>query len=173
MPSLYSLTADIVELEHILEQIEEQGEDWEGSMQDITTFLLEPKEEQLAEKIDNYVSYYRNLTATAEAQRAEGKHLYEMARMTENRAERLKEAAKDASQQLGRNKLQGNTRSITVSESKRPAIEILDIRDIPAMFKEQVWEWKVDKKAITEHVMDTGEIVDGIEVRKVKTVTFR
>jgi len=172
MPSLYELTEDIQRLEGLLEEVEELNGMQEGSAGYLGGYLV-ADEAQLAQKIDAYVAVYRDYQSRAQAQRAEGKHLYDMAKANENAMERLKEAVKYASHQLGRSKLQGNTRSITISESSRPAIEILDVRDVPAEFKEQVWEWKVDKKAITEHVMDTGEIVRGTEVRKVKTVTFR
>jgi len=173
MTSLYHITTSITELEHVLEQIEEQGETYEGSSEDIAQFLLAPKEEELAEKVDNYVSYCRSLKATAKMQREEARHLYDMAKANENRVERLKEAAKWAAQQLERKKLQGNTRTITISTPKRPAIDVMDIALIPVAYKEQVFDWKIDKKGIVEHLMETGEVFEGIEYRKVTKVLMR
>ena len=54
---------------------------------------------------------------------------------------------------------------------ERP-IDILSEDDIPTEFKEQVVSWKIDKKAITEHVMATGEIPPGVETRQITTVRF-
>jgi len=169
MPSLFTTVSDIQELEHILDQ----EETIEGSHEAIAEFLLEPKEELLAEKIDSYVIYVRDLEATVKAQETEAKHLRNIAKANKNKIKRLKEAAQWASEMLGRKKLKGNTRTITVSESNRPAIDILDVRDIPADFKEQVFEWKVDKKSIVEHLMETGEVVSGVEARKVTRVMMR
>ena len=173
MPSLCHITTSITEFEHVLEQIEEQGETYEGSSEDIAQFLLAPKEEELAEKVDNYVSYCRSLKATAKMQREEARHLYDMAKANENRVERLKEAAKWAAQQLERKKLQGNTRTITVSIRKTPAIEVTDVALVPTAYKEQVFTWKVNKKQIVKHLMETGEVFDGIEYRKVTKVLMR
>lgn len=169
MPSLYTLTSDIIWLEHVLEQ----EETIEGSHEDIAEFLLEPKEEGLADKIDSYVAYARDLEATAKMQEKEVKHLKGMAKANKNKAKRLKEAAKWAAEQLGRNKLQGNTRTITISEVKKPAIEVIDVALVPTEYKEQVFEWKVDKKGIADHLMETGELVSGVEARKVTRVLMR
>jgi hypothetical protein len=167
MPSLYNITTDILELEGALDR----SEDTESS-----DFLLEhllTHQERLAEKIDNYVAYYRDLKGKAELQKAEAKHLREMAQANENRADRLKQAAQDAAKMLGKKKLEGNSRSITVSENSRPAIDITDEETVPEQFKEQVVSWKIDKGAIADWVMKSGEAVSGVSVRKVVTVRFR
>uniref|UniRef100_A0A6M3X8K1 Host-nuclease inhibitor protein n=1 Tax=viral metagenome TaxID=1070528 RepID=A0A6M3X8K1_9ZZZZ len=173
MTSLYGITTDILELERMLERLEEEGEVYEGASDDMAQFLVAPKEEELASKIDAYVQVVRGREASIKARKAEIQHLQKMNGAEANAVDRLKEAVKDASQQLGRPKLKGHTHSITVSTSKRPAIEIVDDRDVPAQFKEQVLTWKVDKKAIVDHLMETGEIVDGIEARPVTTVRLR
>jgi hypothetical protein len=166
MPSLYSITTDILELESALDHAEAEDQS------DLVLEYLLDSQEQLAQKIDNYVAYYRDLKGKADLQKAEAKHLRERAQANENRAGRLKQAAQDAAALLGKKKLEGNTRSITVSKSDKLAVEILDERDVPAEFKEQVWTWKIDKKAIAEHTQDTGEIVKGTSVRKITSVRF-
>ena len=131
------------------------------------------KEEELAKKVDGYVHVARGKEASIKARKEEIQHLREMNRAEANAVGRLKEAAEWASQQLGRPKLKGDAHTITVSTSKRPAVDVVDARDVPAEFKEQVLDWKVDKKAIVECLMETGEVVPGVEARKITTVRFR
>ena len=173
MTSLYTRTADVRELERMLERLEEEGEAYEGAAEDMRQFILAPKEDQLAEKIDAYVQVVRGRVASLEARKAEIRYLEQMNRAETNGINRLKEAAKDAAAALDRPKLQGHAHTITVSQNKRPAIEIVDTDAIPDEFKEQVFTWKVDKNGIADHLMETGEIVGGIEVRPVTTVRFR
>lgn len=167
MPSLCKLTSEYIEIEHALEQ-EEDKED-----KALYEFLLDTTEEELALKVDNYVGYYRDLKATAEKQKEEAKHLRDMAKANENKAERLKAVAKWAAGQLRRSKLRGNIRTITVTELKKPAIDVKDVAKVPTDYKEQVLTWKVDKKGIAEHLMETGELVGGVEARKVVRVLMR
>jgi len=169
MPTIFQITSEIQDLERIIDM----EETIEGSHEDIANFLIPAKEEQLAKKIDAYVSVYRSIEARRAARKEEAKHLAAMAKADENQMTRLKDTIKYVADVLGKKKLEGETRTITISTSERPAIEVLDERDIPAQFKEQVWTWKIDKKAIAEHTMETGEIVNGTEIRKVTTVKFR
>ena len=172
--SLYKTTSDILKLEYILYRIEEGGEDYEGASDDIQQFLVAAKEEQLADKVDAYVHTVRGIEASVKARKKEITHLKNMNKAEVNTVKRLKEAAKWASQQLDRPKLKGNAHTITVSTTKQPAaIDVLDDGDVPTDFKEQVFTWKVDKKAILAHLLDTGEIVSGTEARKVTKVMMR
>lgn len=173
MTTLYELTEDIQELETMIVEAEESSQVWqvEPDLGYLGSYLL-ADETKLAQKIDAYVHVYRDYQSRAQAQRAEGKHLYDMAKANENSMERLKEAVKYASRRLGRSKLQGNTRSITVSESSKLAVDVIDQNAIPEEFLLTVVEVKVCKDAIAEHVMATGEIVSGTEVRKITVVRF-
>jgi len=169
MASLFKITDGISELEWVMEQ----DEIVEGSHEDIAQFLLAPKEEQLAQKIDDYVSFVRHLEARAKAREEEAKHLKDMAKADKNKAKRLKEAAKWASEQLNRPKLEGNTRTITVYTVKTPAVDVVDMEAIPLGFKASVITWKADKDAIKKHLEECGEIVPGVEIRKVVGVRMR
>lgn len=176
MATLYELTAEIQEIESLLASVQdgiEQHTFGEEAAVLLIADYLDDKEENLAKKIDGYVAVFRDYQSRAQAQRAEGKHLYDMAKANENSMDRLKEAVKYASHQLGRSKLQGNTRSITVSETSKLAVDITDANAIPDEFLEFYTECKIKKDAIAEHVMATGEIVSGTEVRKITTVRFQ
>lgn len=172
MTSIYEITADIQTLEVLLSRVEEEEEPDEERTARLSAFLIH-KERLLADKIDAYVKVYRDREAVAQARREEAKHLTELARYAENDMERLKQAVQFVAKQLDQRKLEGKTRSITVSTSSRPAVDILSEEEIPTEFKEQVLSWKIDKKSIVDHVMATGEIPPGVETHPIVTVTFR
>jgi tetrahydromethanopterin S-methyltransferase subunit F len=175
MTTIYELTADIVELEERLTFTEEFSATSAEAADHTEAYLAAffDAEEGLADKIDAYVHVVRDKEAIIKARKKEIGHLKQMNKAEANAVDRLKEAVKYASQQLGRPKLKGNAHTITVSENSRPAIDITDENAIPEEFKEQVISWKIDKKAIADHLVATGEIVDGTEPRKVVTVRFR
>lgn len=172
MATLFELTEDIQQLERMLEEIAVLLPEDNTYSDGYLGGYLVADEAQLAQKIDAYVHVYRDYQARAQAQRAEGKHLYDMAKANENAMERLKEAVKYASAQLGRSKLQGNTRSITVSETEKLAVNIVDANAIPDEFVEAYTELRPRKDQIALYVMSTGEVVNGVEVRKITTVRF-
>lgn len=173
MTSLYNITTDMRELYGMLDRLEEEGEAYEGAADDMIQFLVAPKEEELADKVDAYVQVVRGREAIIKARKAEIQHLKQMNKAEANGVNRLKEAVKDASRELDRPKLKGKTHTITVSKNKRPAIEIVDAEAVPDGFKEQVWEWRIDKKGLADYLMETGDIVNGIEIRTVTSVRFR
>lgn len=174
MTSLYGTIGEILGLEYVLRQLEEKGEDYEGASDDIAQFLVTAKEEKLAEKVDAYVHVVRDKEAIIKARKAEIQHLKKMNRAETNTIKRLKEAAKWASKQLDRPKFKGLAHTITVSTSKKPAaIDVIDKWAVPAEFSEPVPDVKIDKKAILAHLLETGEIVSGVEARKVTKVMFR
>lgn len=175
MPSIFQITSDITELETLLDRLDEDSERTDEDTEDELVAYLAESEEQLRDKIDGYVSFYRHLEARAKARKDEAKHITDLARGDEKHMDRLKAAVRLASEKLERPKLEGHTRSITVSQSKKPAIEILDVPSIPDEFKEEIItiSWKVDKVAIAAHIMGTGEVPDGVNIRKVVSVRFR
>ena len=173
MSNIFEITADVQTLEALIERLKEQEIPDQERLTNLVAFLMH-KEKLLADKVDGYVSVARSLEARAKARREEARHLSDLARYDENDMERLKEAVKFVSQSLGQPKLMGKTRSITVSTSSRPAIEITDEGAVPMEFKEEVPAYyKVLKADIAQHIVATGEIPPGVETRRVITVTFR
>lgn len=166
MSTLFELTD---EMAFVMQVLESEDDEW---TRDQLVAFLEKEEEKLAAKIDGYVWAYREYEGKAKARRAEAAHLTEMARADENRGERLKETIKFVSERLGRKKFEGNIRAITVSDGG-VAIEILDEGAIPKEFKEEVVTTKVNKKGLRDHFVEYGEIVPGIEVRRITSVRFR
>ena len=98
--SLYGFSTDILEIEHMLERLEEEGEAYEGAADDMVQFLLAPKEEKLAEKVDAYVQVVRGKEASIKARKKEITHLKNMNKAELNGVKRMKDAVKDVSEQL-------------------------------------------------------------------------
>jgi|GEM_PF-3054180 len=173
MSSIFEITADVEALGTLIERLEEEETPDEERLAKLAAFLTH-KEKLLADKVDGYVSFYRHLEARKKARREEASHLSELARQDEAKMGRLKEAVKFVSDQLGQPKLEGKTRSVTVSTSKRPAIDITDEEAVPMEFKEEVPAYfKVLKSDITKYIQATGEIPPGVETRKVVSVRFK
>lgn len=173
MTSIFERTADVQALEALIARLEEEEAPDEERLNRLAGFLA-LKEKLLAEKVDGYVSVYRSVEARKKARREEARHLGELARQDENIQDRLKEAVKFVSEQLGQPKLEGITRSITVSTSKRPAIDITDEEVVPMEFKEEIPAYfKVLKSDIARYVQSTGEVPPGVETRKVVSVRFK
>jgi len=172
MTSIFEITADVEVLGKLIARLEEEEVPDEERLVRLGAFLIY-KEKLLREKVDGYVSVYRSLEARKNARRAEAGHLQELARYDENHMKRLKEAVKFVSERLGQPKLEGKTRSITVSTSKRPAIDITDLNLVPQEFLEEVPAYyKPLKGDIAKYVQATGEIPPGVETRKVISVRF-
>jgi len=170
--SIFEITADVEALGALIERLEEEETPDEERLNRLAAFLTY-KEKLLAEKVDGYVSFYRHLEARENARREEAQHLQELARYDANTKARLKEAVKFVSERLGQPKLEGKTRSITVSTSKRPAIDITDLNLVPQEFLEEVPAYyKPLKGDIAKYVQATGEIPPGVETHKVISVRF-
>lgn len=173
MTTIFHMTTDVIALAILIERLEEEEAPDQDRLTQLAAFLTH-KEKLLAEKVDGYVGYYRHLEARANARTKEARHLSKLARHDLNKMNRLKEAVKFVSEQLDQPKLEGKTRSVTVSTSKRPAIILVDEEAVPKEFKELVpASWRVLKADIAKHVTATGEIPPGIETRSVVTVKFR
>lgn len=171
MTNIFGITANIQELEALLAAQEEGEEPDQKRIARLTAFLID-EERLLADKVDGYTIVYRSLEAIAQARREEAKHLTELARYAEKDMERLKEAVKFVSDSLGQPRLEGKTRTITIS-SGGYAIEIVNEQEIPVEFKEEVVTIKIDKNAIRDQFVKTGEIVAGTEPRPITRVLFR
>lgn len=170
--SIFEITGDVQALEALIERLEQEETPDQERLTNLAAFLMH-KQKLLAEKVDGYVSVYRSLEAREKARKEEACHLQELARQDANKRERLKEAVKFVSESLGKPQLEGRTRSITISTSKRPAIEIMDEEAVPMEFKEEVPAYyKVLRGDIANYVQATGEIPPGVEARKVVSVRF-
>jgi len=175
MPSLFQITDDVIALETLIDRLEADEELEDEDVVGALSAHLADSEEDLRDKVDGYVSYIRHLEAREKARREEAKHITLLARNDAAAIGRMKDAAKRAARKLGRSKLEGDTRSITVSTSKRPAVSWEDPATLPPQFTEAtaVLNWTVDRKALTNYIMETGDLAYGVTIRAVTSVRFR
>lgn len=166
MKNLYELTSDYIQLYEMLEAGAETPEDEEAIIA-----AIEETGQNIADKADAYARMIKNLSAGAEACRAEEKRLSARRRAMENGVERLKANMLLTMQTLGADKLK--TSIGTWSVQKNPfSCEVLDASKVPARFL-TYQEPTVDKKAILAAFKETGEVFDGISISQGVSVRFR
>lgn len=155
--TLFSISADIDELNALLDEIE--GDDVESAK--LIGEWLEKLGEERDRKLDNYAALISELQARASVRKAEAKRLAELAISDEKRAEMLKERLKWFFEvnklktvETARYKL-----SLTKSGGKPPLILDDDISptDLPEKFQKAHVE--VDKTAIRA-ALEAGEELD-------------
>lgn len=148
--SLYELTAELVPLEQALEATGGDVTGQDALVERVTELL-----DKVASKVDGYIKFYQNLLARAalfKAQedifKAEVARLAGLRKALENKAERLKEAAKTSMEARSIVKLEGSLGSIAVQPNGgQPAIKVLvkDPKDLPAIYRKVTVEADLDE----------------------------
>jgi dsDNA-specific endonuclease/ATPase MutS2 len=130
---------------------------------------LDELEGELIEKADNIVRYIRNLSAEAEALKAEEAALYKKRRAVENKAERLKAYLAAQMTLCGLRELRAGLFKLRLQPTP-PAISIVDEAAIPEQYRKVKVE--IDKLAIRD-ALKAGEEVPGIEVQRGEALVIR
>lgn len=163
--TLYELTADYANLLELAEDpdIDEQA------------FLdtLEGIEGAIEDKADGYARVIRQLTADAEALKAESDRLYNRRKNIENNIDRMKKALQNAMVITGKTKFKTDLFSFGIRKNV-PAVVIDEQRlaNIPAEFLIPQ-DPKIDKKAIKEAIK-AGKNLDGIaHLEQSESLTIR
>jgi len=130
---------------------------------------LDEVQAELTEKADNIVRYIRNLSAEAEALKAEEAALYKKRRAVENKAERLKAYLAAQMTLCGLKELKAGLFKLRFQPTA-PAISIVDESAVPEKFHRVKVE--IDKLAIRD-ALKNGEEVPGIEVQRGEALVIR
>lgn len=109
------------------------------------------------EKLENVVLWVKDLTAEAEAIKAEKQKLAERQKTAENKAERLKTWL---TEQLDGQKFSTAKCAVTFRKSK--SVNVTDMKKIPLQYLHYT-EPTADKKAI-KAAIDRGEDIEGAEI---------
>ena len=104
----------------------------------------------------------KNLAAEEAAFRAEIKRLAQRAQTIAHHKQRLIEYTLSEMQRTGSKKISNGVHCLRVVKSPL-AIQILNADAVPELYKYEVSETKIDKRAIIAHLTATGEIPDGVE----------
>ncbi len=99
----------------------------------------------------------KNLAAEEAAIHLELKRLAQRAQTLKNNKDRLRQYTLLAMQRTGKKKISNGVHRLSVVKSPL-ALEILDETAVPAAFKYEFSETRIDKPAIIRHIKSTGEI---------------
>lgn len=164
MGTLYELNQEYLSL---LQQIDEAGaEELEGLFE-----RLEQVGESLTDKAANYAKAVRNLTADADAMRAEAARLTESARRKETTVTALKSRILYVMRENGLKTLETPIGKWAIRRSPL-SVEIVNADAIPAEYRIPQPD-RIDKAAIKAAYTKGGEIVPGAEIRQDDCLMFR
>jgi len=153
---LYELA---VQYQKILDAIDEgEGEVDEGQLAELLKV-----EDGFRSKIEAIGKIIRSLQADAEAIKAERQRLAERQGTLERRTEWLKCYVLAALRSTDTQRIKGEL--LSVSRRRAPAsCEVVNADEVPARFKREVVEVKVDRNAVLAHFKTTGEVVPGVQL---------
>ena len=146
-------------------EMEPESEDEFGAMMT----ALDELQGELTEKADNIVKYIRNLSAEADALKAEEAALYKKRKAAENKAERLKAYISAQMTLCGLKELKAGLFKLRFQPTT-PAISIIDESAVPEKFHRVKIE--IDKLAIRD-ALKNGEEVPGIELQRGEALVIR
>ena len=127
---------------------------------------LDKLEEARADKVENIALFVKNLSAEAEAIKAEEEKLYARRKTAENRAKWLKDYL---SNMLGGEKFKSARCSISFRNTK--AVNITNAAAIPEEFLIPQ-EPKVDKRGIGKALKD-GVVINGAELEERRSIVIK
>lgn len=146
-------------------EMEPESEDEFGAMMT----ALDELQGELTEKADNIVRYIRNLSAEADALKAEETALYKKRKAVEIKAERLKAYLAAQMTLCGLKELKAGLFKLRFQPTT-PAISIIDESAVPEKFHRVKVE--IDKLAIRD-ALKNGEEVPGIELQRGEALVIR
>ena len=161
MTSLY----EIAGMYRTILEMEPENDEEYGAMMT----ALDEVQAELTEKADHIVRYIRNLSAEAEALKAEEAALYKKRKAAENKAERLKAYLAAQMTLCGLKELKAGLFRLRLQPTM-PAISIVDESVVPEKFHRVKIE--IDRLAIRD-ALKAGEEVPGIEVQRGETLVIR
>ena len=123
---------------------------------------------ELSAKSTNIIAYIVDSESLLERIKLEEERLANLRKVGENKLARFKEYVQENMKTLGIEKIP--TELGTMSINKNPmSVEILDERLVPNEFKKEKITTSIDKTAIKNHFLATGELIDGVKIVNDKT----
>ena len=158
--SLYNITNRFAELM-------DKAKDGELTEEEYNT-LGEELAIELQNKSGNIIGYSQNEEALIEAIEIQIKRLQEFKKTKKNNLDRFYQYVKDNMNRLRLTKIE--TELGIISIVKNPiSVEIEDEEAIPEKYKNVIVTTNIDKTAIKNHFIETGEIVAGTKIVNDKT----
>ena len=123
---------------------------------------------ELANKGTNIIAYIVDSESLLLRVKAEEERLAKMRKIGESKLDKFKEYVKRNMETMGLTKL--NTELGSMSICKHPmSVEIVDEAKIPDEFKKEKVTMNIDKTAIKNHFIETGELIEGVKIVNDKT----
>lgn len=142
---------------------EETGEVWDESDLDALDMALDDKLEATA-------CYVKNLTAEADALKAEAATLSERAKAKSAKAERMRDYINRSMERAGKAKLETSKCALTTRKTER--VEVLDVDMVPDILKHEKVTWTPDKLEIKKRIK-AGDIIPGCALVSSRSLTIK
>lgn len=156
MNTLSKLSQELVLVEqHIVES--------EGELSFHLEHELEQVQHDIAEKTDHYSHRIERLTLAAAFWEKKSGEAKEISKRIYDHIDLLKKTIRINMDLMGRKELNGETSRFYIRKNSRPSVVVEDGGLIPAQFKTQKIEIKIDKDTILKAIQN-GETVPGAKV---------
>jgi hypothetical protein len=153
--TLYALASDYLDVLALLEDPDADAAALERHLDDIAGLLTQ--------KADNIAALVQQFEGMAALRKAEADRMRELAAADQRNADRLRDYLLRHMQALGTEKIDTARFKISV-RTNPPAVQVLEEMLVPEAFMRTVTTVSVDKRAVLEHLKNTGEIVPGVEI---------
>ena len=125
----------------------------------------------LAEKSENIPRLIKNLEAERDVFKKEATRLSEKSRSFDNKVSSLKRYLQDNLEVAGIDKVKGELFTVSL-QNNAMSLDIGTSEHIPMEFK-RTPEPIVNKRELLRHIKDTGEVFEGVEVKRTRSVRIR
>ena len=165
MANLYELVGNLKEFEYHYNQAETDEELLEAEK-----YLIDA-EVELTEKVENIAKFIKNLEAERESFKKESDRLASKAKSLGNKADSLKRYLQESLEASGVDKVKGQLFTVSL-QNNAMSLDVSNTEHIPMEFK-RTPEPVVNKRELLKHIKDTGEIFDGVEVKRTRSIRIR
>lgn len=155
--NLYEIANNYLSAFQQIEQAESEAEEKEAMSE------LLKSEDDLTNKIENFVRFLKNTEAEAEKFKAEEKRIAEKRKSLENKAKNGKAFLKDTLEHFGLDTVQTDLFKVSIQNSQYSLI-VDDESMIPKEYFKQ--NPVLDKKRLKDEMLETGELIEGVHLEK-------
>ena len=157
MSSLFELSSNVAALELALDN---DGDP--STLQQIMDDLVANKE-GFNQKVESYAGYIGELQSVADARSAESRRIGELAKATANKAQRLKEALRDALVRVGLKKMSTTRYEIRIQKAGGKAPLVIDESRVSEEWTTTRTITEINKDLIRA-ALEGGEVLDFAEL---------
>ncbi|PKY89723.1 ATPase [Falseniella ignava] len=124
---------------------------------------------ELTDKVENIAKLIKNFEASETAYKNEANRLSEQAKVYRNRINSLKQYVQQTMEFNDINKVSGELFTVSLRNNSVYSMDISKDAKIPSEYYIPQPS-KLDRRKLLDHIKDTGELFDGVSVRKGKHI---